>query len=157
MGRDVQRGAYMVMYGSGASSELDARSRIPADADRPAAVSCWTSSTFGDGMGATGVAAAAEEVNVETMLVLPLPPVAVVADVKLKKLSDDLGGGGLSRSMIPSSICTTLPPIAGRCAGCSWMHQKLTCSARSTWTMSMSSPGSFLSMMAAMFPFSYSS
>ncbi|TVU44025.1 hypothetical protein EJB05_03449, partial [Eragrostis curvula] len=131
------------MYGCVDRRLRDTLSRF-TDADRSNAISC---SKFGDGVGTTG----ADDANVETMLVLtPLDPVPVVT---LKKLSEDFGGGGLSSSMIPSSICTTFP-MDGRCAGCSWMHQKLTWSARCTCAMSMSSPGSFLSKMPATLPFS---
>lgn len=96
------------MYGCGDSSCRVTRSRFLADSERPNAISC---SRFGDVEGATG--GAADEATVETML--ELPPLAVVV---LKKLSDDFGGGGLSSSMTPSSICTTFP-MDGRCVDCS--------------------------------------
>jgi hypothetical protein len=51
----MRRISYIVMYGSCPSSERDARSRILADAERPTAISCWTSSAFGDGVGAEEV------------------------------------------------------------------------------------------------------
>ena len=93
----------MVMYGCGDSICRDTLSRFLADVERPSAISC---SKLGEVVGATG----ADEAIVETMLVLPVPVVPVVV---LTKLSDNLGGGGLSMSMIPSSICTT-SDIAGR-------------------------------------------